>query len=309
MRAAAEWTTNVRQIPPVPLAVVLAAVLLRPAAPLLLARQSRTIAAGAISTHVVGAGETLNTVGARFGADPRTIAEDNGLSPAARLRVGQILRVDGRHLVPGMAESAALVVNVPQRMLFIRLPVGLTGLPVAVGRRDWPTPIARFEIATRETDPTWDVPASIQKEMALQGRAVLTTVPPGPDNPLGDRYIGLKDAGLGLHGTNQPASIYRFATHGCIRLHPEDVRTLFELVKVGDLVEIVYMPVMAAVDDGGRVWLEVNPDVYGRTGDLSRAAWEHLSAAGATSRTDPRAVARCVRERRGRVCDVTQTVP
>jgi L,D-transpeptidase ErfK/SrfK len=116
---------------------------------------------------------------------------------------------------------------------------------------------------TKETDPTWDVPVSIQHEMERQGRKPLIKVPPGPDNPLGDRWLGLSLPGVGIHGTNSPASIYHHQTHGCVRLHPDDVRVVFDLVDAGAQGEIIYQPVLLAVVDG-RVYLESHRDVYRR---------------------------------------------
>jgi L,D-transpeptidase ErfK/SrfK len=105
--------------------------------------------------------------------------------------------------------------------------------------------------------------------MADRGGRVLTTVLPGLENPLGDRWMGLKGAGIGLHGTDVPSSICRFATHGCIRLHPDDARALFERVSINTPVRIIYAPVSATLM-GGHGWVEVHPDPYRRSGDLRR---------------------------------------
>jgi len=62
---------------------------------------------------------------------------------------------------------------------------------------------------------------------------------PGKNNPLGNRWMGLSKKSYGIHGTNVPASIGKAASHGCIRMGKHDVEELFELVRVGDTVEIV----------------------------------------------------------------------
>jgi L,D-transpeptidase ErfK/SrfK len=189
--------------------------------------------------------------------------------------------------------------------LFVARDGRLTGAyPIAVGRPDWPSPIGDFEIGAKEIDPTWDVPASIQREMARAGRPILRAVPPGPENPLGDRWLGLKGIDVGIHGTNQPTSVYRFTTHGCIRLHPDDARALFELVDVGSPVTIVYQPVLVAIDEEGQVWLEVHRDAYGSGGDLSRVASDLLRDAGVADALEVESVRRCLRDRRGRPCKV-----
>ena len=57
-------------------------------------------------------------------------------------------------------------------------------------------------------------------------------MPPGPDNPLGKHWLGLSIHGYGIHGTIAPSSIYQFRTHGCIRLHPDDIAELFLTCRV-----------------------------------------------------------------------------
>jgi L,D-transpeptidase ErfK/SrfK len=157
-------------------------------------------------------------------------------------------------------------VNIVQRMLFVfRDGEVFRAMPVAVGRADWPTPLGTFAIAVKEIDPVWDVPRSIQEEMARLRQPVLTKVAPGPGNPLGNRWLGLTAPSVGIHGTNQPASIYRFATHGCIRVHPDDMLELFDLVTAGTSVELTYEPVLVT-RSRGVTFLEVHRDVYGRTG-------------------------------------------
>ena len=206
------------------------------------------------------------------------IARYNGLTPNARLLPGQSLVLDNRHIVPA-APGISIVINIPQRMLFhVEVETAPVGYPIAVGRRDWPTPVGPFEIVAKEEHPTWDVPPSIQEEMRRSGQRVLTKVSPGPANPLGEFWFGLTLPGIGIHGTPAFTSIYRPVTHGCIRLHPEDIAELFPNVAVGTTGLIVYEPVLVAVVDG-TLFLEVHPDVYRRAqGDMLTALRRHLEA-------------------------------
>ena len=89
-------------------------------------------------------------------------------------------------------------------------------------------------------------------------------VPPGPQNPLGKHWLGLSVTALGIHGTTAPASIYQFQSHGCVRLHPEDIAALYEQVRRGETGSIIYMPTLLA-EFKGKVFLEVHPDVYHQT--------------------------------------------
>jgi lipoprotein-anchoring transpeptidase ErfK/SrfK len=94
----------------------------------------------------------------------------------------------------------------------------------AVGAPHSPSPAGSFTIVQRIPDPTW----------YTKGRIV----PPGKSNPLGTRWLGLSIKGYGIHGTNAPSSIGRNASHGCIRMRNRDVEQLFELMDVGDEVEL-----------------------------------------------------------------------
>jgi L,D-transpeptidase ErfK/SrfK len=262
--------------------------------------------AGGQFTYEVRRGDSLARVSARFGVEAGTLARLNGLGPRAILRPMQQLTIDNRHLV---CESAvALVINVGQRRLFSfdearRL---RASYPAGVGRPDWRTPVGRFAVLLKEENPVWDVPVSIQDEMQRRGEPVLKTVPPGPSNPLGRFWIGLSSDAIGIHGTIAPASVHHCSTHGCIRLHPDDIAELYAHVAVGDAGEIVYEPVLLGVFED-RVLLEAHPDTYGQRLDAIgrlRAAAAQVSMG---ERIDWDAVARVLRPRDGLLHDVTRS--
>ena len=221
--------------------------------------------------YSVEKGDTLSGIGARFGVGAKALAARNGIALSAKLRPGQILRVDNRHIVPAALEQGILI-NLPQRLLFLFEDGRLVAwYPVAVGQPDWQTPTGSYKVVTRETDPVWDVPVSIQREMRQKGERVRKKVPPGPDNPLGEYWMGLSMSCCGIHSTNAPQSVYSFQTHGCIRMNPEDAEDLFYRVEVGVPVEIIYEPVLLARNPDGTTFMEVHPDIYRRTGKHERA--------------------------------------
>ena len=69
-------------------------------------------------------------------------------------------------------------------------------------------------------------------------------VPAGPDNPLGlfAMRLAIPGGSYMIHGTNKPAGVGLRSSHGCIRLFPEDVELLYELVKPGEKVTVVNQP-------------------------------------------------------------------
>ena len=97
--------------------------------------------------------------------------------------------------------------------------------PVAVGKPSTPSPVGTFTIEHRAANPTYSHDGKV--------------IPPGPGNPVGTRWMGLSIKGYGIHGTNEPRSIGKAASHGCIRMAKADVEELFQLVAVGDTVELV----------------------------------------------------------------------
>jgi L,D-transpeptidase ErfK/SrfK len=224
---------------------------------------------GDISLYKVRPGDSLGLISSRFGTGLGRLETENALNPQKPLQQGRNLNIDNRHIVPaGIGEG--VVINIPQRMLFLlRDGTLVRSYPVGLGQRTWPTPVGAFAVTEKENDPTWDVPISIQEEMRQQGKRVLTQVPPGPDNPLGKYFVRIAPS-FGIHGTIAPGSIYRFSTHGCIRLHPDDIADLFARVSVGTPVHIVYEPVLLASPDGKIVYVEAYPDVYRRTSAVSQ---------------------------------------
>jgi L,D-transpeptidase ErfK/SrfK len=134
--------------------------------------------------------------------------------------------------------------------------------PVAIGAEGSETPEGEFTITTRVEKPMWTVPPSIrQKRQGLPA-----SIPPGPDNPVGDHWLGLSAEGYGIHGTNKPFGLGRKVSSGCIRLYPEDIRDLFGRVTVGTPVRILYQPVKVGLKKNV-LFIEVHPDEFGRISD------------------------------------------
>jgi lipoprotein-anchoring transpeptidase ErfK/SrfK len=118
-----------------------------------------------------------------------------------------------------------IVISIPDRTLIL-IDSGriVKTYAVAVGSPATPSPTGTFQVVTRVPDPAWYQPGKV--------------VPPGPGTPLGPRWIGLSQKGYGIHGTNSPRSIGKARSHGCIRMRNPDVEELFELVDIGDVVEL-----------------------------------------------------------------------
>ena len=95
---------------------------------------------------------------------------------------------------------------------------------IAVGKTSTPSPAGEFKIVNRVTNPTYYHKGEV--------------IGAGKDNPVGTRWIGLSAKSYGIHGTNQPNSIGKAASTGCIRIGKQDLEELFAIVDVGDTVQI-----------------------------------------------------------------------
>jgi lipoprotein-anchoring transpeptidase ErfK/SrfK len=127
---------------------------------------------------------------------------------------------------PATAAKRVIVVSLEDRKLALVEDGQVKKIyTVAVGKPSTPSPVGTFTIAHRVMNPTY----------AHDGRVVR----PGPNNPVGTRWMGLSIPGYGIHGTNVPSSIGKAASHGCIRMAKKDLEELYPMVEVGDMVEMI----------------------------------------------------------------------
>ena len=178
-------------------------------------------------------------------------------------------------------------------------------MPVGIGRQGWSTPLGRTFVKRKKADPTWFVPKSIRDEDPELPKAI----GPGPDNPLGRHAIYLGWPSYLLHGTNKPSGVGRRASHGCVRMYPEDIEQLFNTVAIGTPVTVVDQAAKIGWQQGDLL-LEVHPSQ--NQADRVEAGesfppepvreLEYLlidAAGGDARRLDWQKIRQVVRERRG----------
>lgn len=130
--------------------------------------------------------------------------------------------------------------------------------PISIGRQGWDTPVGPTRIVRKKENPTWYPPKSIREEYRRKGKRLESVVPPGPDNPLGKFALYLALPSYVIHGTNEPRGIGMRVTHGCIRLHPDDIRDLFQRISIDTPVAIVDQPYKVAWYRN-RLYAEMHP--------------------------------------------------
>lgn len=193
---------------------------------------------GAISEYAVKKDDTLHTIARRFDIGiVELLAANPDITNPRRLKAGTILTLPTEHILPPVRKG--IVLNLPELRLFYFMPDGtVMTFPVGIGREGWQTPTGSTTVLLKRKDPTWIPPDSLREE----DPDLPDFVPPGPNNPLGQYALNIGMEGIRIHGTNQPYSIGKRSSHGCIRLYPEDIETLFNAVEVGTPVTIIDLP-------------------------------------------------------------------
>lgn len=269
---------------------------------------------GGETTHTVAKGENIYRVGAKYGVYWKNIVRDNGLDEKQPLVPGTVLKVNNRKIVPRVIENG-IVINIPDRTLYFFHEGQLMALPVGLGALfqnefgDWKTPEGKFHVKNKRKDPVWYVPESIQIEYALKGKEVEETVPPGPKNPLGKYAITTSIPAVLIHETIYPSSVYRYMSHGCIRMLREHIERLFPLVEIKTPGEIIYEPVKIATDNEGRIFLEVRTDVYRKHRSMKQYATKLIESRGFSDKVDWQKVEKLIKEETGIAEDISLEQP
>ncbi len=266
---------------------------------------------GGETVYHVAEGDSLLLISAKLGVDMGMIARKNNLNPARPLQPGQELRVNTRKIAPHTVDNG-IIIDIPGRMLYyfkeglieISFPVGL-GMPQWHGLTRWRTPAGTFTITGKERNPTWYVPESLQWQMQIQGNPVLTKVPPGPDNPLGRFVLYTSIRGIAIHETIWPTTVYQFRSHGCIRVLSNNIEGFYSEVEIGTSGELVYEPVKVVITDDGKVFLEADPDVYGKIRKPLDEVIDRINDLHVAAEVDWAKIKRIVQEQSGIAEDVT----
>ena len=194
--------------------------------------------------------DTLSTIAREYGLGyDEIVAANPGVDPWLP-GDGTPILLPTQYVLPS-APHEGIVLNIASKRLFYYPPVGEDGLrrvmtfPIGIGRVGWETPLGDASVVSKARDPHWWVPASVRKEHEELGDPLPAVVPPGPDNPLGRYVLKLDMPGYLIHGTNMPWGVGMRVSHGCVRLYPENIETLYPLIAIGAPVTIVNQPYLA----------------------------------------------------------------
>jgi L,D-transpeptidase ErfK/SrfK len=219
---------------------------------------------GEMQTTTVRRGESLGDIGRRFDVGVYEMIEANPRLDPWGPTVGAIVIVPTQFILPNVPR-VGIVINLAEMRLYYFDPDKrqVTTHPIGIGKKNWISPMGTTTIINKQKDPPWRPPASIHKEHMANNDPLPPVVLGGiPENPLG-RYALYLGKGLGssgaflIHGTNKPTGIGVRGTHGCFRLLPQDIESLFYKVPIGTLVRIIHEPFKVGWHNG-HLYLEAH---------------------------------------------------
>ncbi len=212
---------------------------------------------GDVTTYKVKKHESLFDIARKFDMGIIELEAANpGVNPW-KPKAGAEITVTKRHIIPSITHEGIVVNLDASRLYYFKAPGQVETYPVASGKEGWETPVAATKVVEKRLHPTWTIPEDIRAE----DPTLPESVPPGPGNPLGDYALALGLSGIMIHGTTTPSSIGKHASHGCIRMYPEDIESLFKAVKKGTPVLLARMPYVMGWKDN-KLYLEVTPHVH-----------------------------------------------
>lgn len=215
--------------------------------------------------------------GLRETASYRTVYEDTLLDLARQFKLGYVEMVAANpdtdpwvpgegtdvvlptvHLMPhlGEKEPEGVVINLADMRLyyFDENSPAPRSFPIGIGRDGLNTPTGETKIIRKRKEPSWHPTDRMREE----DPELPEVVPAGPDNPLGTRAMYLGWPEYLIHGTNKPWGVGRRVSSGCVRMYPEDVEALFEMIEIGTKVTVIDQPIKLGWI-GGELFMEAHP--------------------------------------------------
>ena len=161
----------------------------------------------------------------------QTVAEGASVQDVATTQKASPLNLLGEEqAATSSIQDSYLVIRLRDRRVYVyHKDLLKISYPIAVGKAGWETPKGSFEVIEMQRNPAWQHP--------WNGKII----PPGPENPLGVRWIGFWTDGknfIGFHGTPQEHLVGQAVSHGCIRMLNKDVLALYTQVGVGTPVKV-----------------------------------------------------------------------
>ena len=171
----------------------------------------------------------------RFHVSPKLLRQWNAKPPVtgADLVVPEL----GSGAAPGV-KAHSIRIDKSDRMLYVldTEQRTLAAFPVSIGGPRDPLPIGAMKIANEVTNPTFTYDPALLKSAPRSDAKI--DIAAGPNNPVGNVWLGLSKPHWGIHGTPEPSRLGRAETNGCVHMTNWDARRLSMLVKPGFVVDV-----------------------------------------------------------------------
>lgn len=253
---------------------------------------------GFLKDYTVKNDESLIEIARKFKLGYNEIADANPDIDPFVPGNGTSVTIPSSWILPDVKTYEGVVINLSEMRLYYFFRKGNSNLvatfPVGIGSEGNDTPTGEFKIVEKIVKPSWHVPESIRKEKPN----LPAVVPPGPDNPLGSHALRLSLRNYLIHGTNRPWGVGRRASHGCIRLYPEDIPKLFRAVSKGTRVIIVNQPIKAGIKNN-KVFIEVHKDDYHKKANYPNMAVKLLMAKNLLKGVNTKKLYEAIKEKKG----------
>ena len=145
-----------------------------------------------------------------------------------------------RHILP-TAPKKGIVINLAEMRLFYFDKQGNAPIsfPIGIGREGLQTPVGSTSVIRKAIGPSWRPTERMREE----DPSLPEVIEAGPNNPLGTHALYLGWPQYAIHGTNRPYGIGRRVSSGCIRMYPEGIVKIYDLINVGTDVTVVDEPI------------------------------------------------------------------
>lgn len=216
---------------------------------------------GKVQAITVGQDTNITHIAQRYDVGYYELVEANQHKNIDHLKPGDQLIIPSKDILPDVPREG-IVVNLAAMRLYYFPPNAheVLTFPVGIGRAGWKTPVVKTKVIEKKAHPVWYVPKSIQRDLALQGIQSPKSIPAGPGNPLGPYMMRLGLPTYLIHGSNDPSTVGRRSSSGCIHLYNNNIKTLFEVVKVNTSVNIINQPYKVAWQ-GNKLYLEAHSPI------------------------------------------------
>lgn len=210
---------------------------------------------GAPEIYAAGEEDTLLDIARHFGLGFVEIRAANPEVDPWTPVPGERVIIPAFNLLP-RAPQTGIVVNLAQMRLYYFKEAGKAPItfPIGIGREGLQTPTGETTVVRKAAGPSWHPTDRMREEKPW----LPASIPPGPSNPLGTHALYLGWPTFLIHGSNKPWAIGRRVSSGCMRMYPEDIRELFDMVPPGTKVTVVDQPILIGwINDD--LFLEANP--------------------------------------------------